>query len=163
MSQYKTRDAQFLVDPTTNRIVGVKNPDGTDYFFGTATTPAAAAPHNPSGVAITGGAIDGTPIGATTPAVVKSSNFQANRTDISGTPGNGTVNNPRGRAAFAAAGTTVVVTNSLVTATSTVLVQLGGSDVTLTTVRVTPAAGSFTVTGNAAATATTPFDFFVVN
>lgn len=84
-------------------------------------------------------------------------------TDISGTPGNGTVNTPRGRAAFAAAGASVVITSSLVTAASLVLVQLGGVDATLTTVRVTAGAGSFTVTGNAAATGTTPFSFLVIN
>lgn len=84
-------------------------------------------------------------------------------TDSSGTPGNATNNNLSGRAAFAAAASTVVITNSLVTAASKVFVSLGGSDATLTSVRVTPAAGSFTVTGNAAATATTVFDFLVVN
>lgn len=85
-------------------------------------------------------------------------------TDSSGTPGNATINNLSGRAAFAAAASTVVITNSLVTAASKVFVSLGGSDATLTgPVRVTPAAGSFTVTGNAAATGTTVFDFLVVN
>lgn len=84
-------------------------------------------------------------------------------TDSSGTPGNATINNLSGRAAFAAAGSTVVITNSTVTATSKVFVSLRGGDATLTSVRVTPAAGSFTVTGNAAATATTIFDFLVVN
>jgi hypothetical protein len=43
------------------------------------------------------------------------------------------------------------------------LVSLGGTDATLTSIRVTAAAGSFTVTGNAAATAITKFDFLVVN
>ena len=102
-------------------------------------------------------------IGTTTPGIVKTSNLQATYTDSSGTPGNATNNSPRGRAAFAAAGTSVVITSTLVTATSTILVSLGGTDATLTSVRVTSAAGSFTVTGNAAATATTPFDWVVVN
>lgn len=83
--------------------------------------------------------------------------------DTSGTPGNATINNLSGRAAFAAAGSTVVITNSTVTANSKVFVSLRAGDATLTTVRVTPAAGSFTVTGNAAATAITIFDFLVVN
>lgn len=82
--------------------------------------------------------------------------------DGSGSPGNITQNAARGRAAFAAAGSSVVVTNSQVTANSTVLVSLRGGDSTLTSVRVTPAAGSFTVTGNAAATATTIFDYVVI-
>ncbi|MEI8268290.1 MAG: hypothetical protein WCI59_21385 [Betaproteobacteria bacterium] len=84
-------------------------------------------------------------------------------TDSSGTPGAATINNLSGRAAFAAAASTCVITNSKVAATSKVFVSLGSADATLTSVRVTPAAGSFTVTGNAAATATTVFDFLVVN
>ena len=81
--------------------------------------------------------------------------------DLSGTPGNGTAHSTMGKAAFAAAGSTVTITDRFVTAASAVLVQLGGADATLTSVRVTPANGSFTVTGNAAATATTPFTFTV--
>lgn len=84
-------------------------------------------------------------------------------TDSSGTPGNATNNNLSGRAAFAAAASTVVITNSLVTAASKVFVQINGNDATLKYATVTAAAGSFTVTGNAAATATTVFDFLVVN
>lgn len=83
---------------------------------------------------------------------------------IAGTPGDGTVNRPMGRAAFAAASATVVVTNDLVDTTSVVDVQLEGApDATLTSVDVTPGVGSFTVTGNAAATATKVFSFKVVN
>jgi hypothetical protein len=82
-----------------------------------------------------------------------------------GTPGNVTLNTASGRAAFAAAASTVVVTNSNVTATSKVLVMLeGAADGTLTQIlRVTPAAGSFTVTGNAAATGNPVFSFVVFN
>jgi len=87
----------------------------------------------------------------------------ATNTNTSGTPGNATINTLSGRAAFAAAASTCVITNSKVTATSRVFVSLSGGDATLTSVRVTPAAGSFTVTGNAAATGVTVFDFFVVN
>jgi hypothetical protein len=83
-------------------------------------------------------------------------------TDSSGTPGNATINTLSGRAAFAAGGSTVVITNSLVTANSKVFVQQR-NDTTLKSISVNPAAGSFTVTGNAAATAITIFDFLVVN
>ena len=127
---------------------------------------------NPAAVAVTGGTIAGATInsssvGATTPSTgsfttLRATSFLSALTDGSGTPGNVTQNVAHGRAAFAAAGSTVVVTNSLVAATSTVLVSLGGADATLTSVRVTAAAGSFTVTGNAAATGTTPFDYLVV-
>lgn len=84
-------------------------------------------------------------------------------TNSSGTPGNASSATPRGRAAFAAAGSTVVITNALVLAASSIFVQLGGADATLTSVRVTAAAGSFTVTGNAGATGTTPFDYLIRN
>jgi hypothetical protein len=86
-------------------------------------------------------------------------------TNSTGTPGNVTNNSPSGRAAFAAASATCVVTNSSVLATSKVLVQLeGAADGTLTQIlRVTVSAGSFTVTGNAAATGTPQFSFVVFN
>lgn len=112
-------------------------------------------------------AINSTTIGITTPAAgsfttLRSTSLQSAITDSSGTPGNVTNNAGHGRVAFAAAGTSVVVTNSQCAANSTVLVSLGGTDVTLTSVRVTPGAGSFTITGNAAATGITPCDFVVV-
>jgi hypothetical protein len=43
------------------------------------------------------------------------------------------------------------------------MLQLGGSDATLTAVRATPGAGNFSVLGNAAATGNTPCDFVVFN
>jgi len=157
-----------LLANSSGQLVGATSLDGKEYLFPTAVNSSAAitqpTTYVPSAVAVTGGTVNGTTIGVTTPAIVKTSNLQAGtNTDISGTPGNGTSSGTRGRAAFAAAGTSVVVTSTLVTAASSVLVQLGGADATLTSVRVTAAAGSFTVTGNAAATATTPFDFLVVN
>jgi hypothetical protein len=82
-------------------------------------------------------------------------------TDNSGAPGNTTINAARGRAAIAATATACVVTNSKVTATSGVFVQLRSNDTVLTSVSVVTAAGSFTVTGNGAANAAVPFDFVV--
>lgn len=120
--------------------------------------------YRPDAVDITGGTMNGTPIGGTARASGAFTTLAMTRTDSSGTPGNVTNNSALGRAAFAAAGTSVVVTNSTVTATSEVFVQLrGAADATLTSCRVTPAAGSFTVTGNAAATAVATFSFLVVN
>lgn len=85
-------------------------------------------------------------------------------TDNSGTPGNTTINTPRGRAAIAAAASAATVTNSSVLATSTVLISLKGTDATAITARVSAqSAGSFTVTAIASATGTTVFDFLVVN
>ena len=143
-------------------------------LFGTQNLTTGAI----SGLSVTGGVIDGTTVGSTTRAAgafttlganaqatlaaTRVTSLQAALTDGSGTPGNVTQAVMHGRAAFAAAASTVTVTNSTVAATSTVLVSLGGSDATLTSVRVTTAAGSFTVTGNAAATGITPFDYVVV-
>lgn len=121
-------------------------------------------PFNPTSVAITGGSINGTAVGAATRSTGAFTQLALDRTDISGTPGNGTVNNQLGRAAFAAAASTVVVTDSRVTTASEIFVQLRTADATLTIARVTAqAAGNFTVTGNAAATAITAFSFLVVN
>jgi len=80
-----------------------------------------------------------------------------------GTTGAQTINKPTGSVNFAAGATTLVVTNSYVSSTSLVIVQVYGTDVTATTARVTLAAGSFTITLNAAATAETKVGFFVTN
>lgn len=121
--------------------------------------------YNPAAVALTGGTINGTSVGATTRSTGAFTTLAITRTDSSATPGNVTNNSALGRAAFAAAASTVVVTNSAVTATSEVFVQLlGAADATLTSVvGVTVGAGSFTVTGNAAATAAKSFSFLVIN
>ena len=166
---YSQYEGLFLAN-SSGQFVGAMGADGKEYLVGTTVnTPALAAQgmYNPASVAVTGGTINGTSVGATTPSTgsftsLRMTSFLSAFTDSSGTPGNVTNNSARGRAAFAAAGSSVVVTNSQVAANSTVLVQLGGSDATLTTVRVTPAAGSFTVTGNAAATGITVFDFIVI-
>lgn len=122
------------------------------------------ATYVPSAVAITGGTINGATVGQTTPAAVKTSNLAAVFTDSSGTPGNVTNSSPRGRVAIAAAASSVVVTSTLVTAASTVLAIVSSIDGTLLTInQVVPAAGSFTIYGNAAATAATKVDFVVVN
>jgi hypothetical protein len=121
--------------------------------------------YNPAAVALIGGTINGTSVGATTRSTGAFTTLAITRTDSSATPGNVTNNSALGRAAFAAAASTVVVTNSAVTATSEVFVQLlGAADATLTSVvGVTVGAGSFTVTGNAAATAAKSFSFLVIN
>lgn len=83
--------------------------------------------------------------------------------DSSAVPGNAIINATAGRAAFAIGTGAVVITDSYVTATSLIDVQLETADATLQRVTVTPAAGSFTVTGNANATAITKFNFKVDN
>ena len=159
----------FTLADSNGAPIGVLGADGREYLFPSLTlnaTPATAqsSAYLPASVAITGGTINGTAIGGTTRAAGAFTTLAVTRTDSSGTPGNVTNNSALGRAAFAAAGTTVVVTNSTVTATSEVFVNLITTDATLTSIRVTTiGAGSFTVTGNAAATAAATFSFLVVN
>lgn len=77
-------------------------------------------------------------------------------TDSSGTPGAATINKPAGICSFGAGTASFVVTNNLVTASSIVMAQLQTNDTTLTFIKsVICGSGSFTITGNANATATT--------
>jgi len=80
-----------------------------------------------------------------------------------GTTGNRTINELAGTVNIAAAGTTVTVTNSLVTANSLVFCTLRTNDTTATVKNVVPAAGSFTINLGAAATGEVSIGFFVVN
>lgn len=74
-------------------------------------------------------------------------------TDSSGTPGAATANTIAGLAKLKATEATLVITNSLVTADSVVYAVLAETDATAFYVQyITPAAGSFTITFNAAAT-----------
>ena len=73
-----------------------------------------------------------------------------------------TINKASGRVNIAASGTSVVVTNSLVTAASHVMAWMSSADGTAGVTSVVPGAGSFTITC-AAVTGQTSFDFFVVS
>lgn len=85
-------------------------------------------------------------------------------TDDSANAGNRTVNNVRGKSAIAAAAATCVITNSFITVNSQIIVTLEFVDATATFVKACiPAAGSFTLTANAAATANTKFSWIVIN
>lgn len=79
------------------------------------------------------------------------------------TTGAQTINKPAGSVNFAAAATSLVVTNSLVTVNSIVLATVATNDTTMKTVLAVPAAGSFTLHANAAATAETRVNFLVIN
>jgi hypothetical protein len=77
--------------------------------------------------------------------------------------GDRTIATAHGTVKFALGSSTpIVVTHSLATATSNVMVTVYGTDATLTSCRVTRAAGSFTITPNAAATAETTVGWFVL-
>jgi len=80
-----------------------------------------------------------------------------------GTTGAQTINKPTGSVNFAAAATSLVVTNSLVSATSKVFAVVQTNDSTAVIKNVVCGAGSFTITLSAAATAETQVAFFVIN
>jgi len=80
-----------------------------------------------------------------------------------GTTGAQTLNVSIGTIRIAAAGTSVVLTNSLISATSVVMCCLGTVDATAKSAAVVTAAGSCTFTLNAAATAEVAIFFWVMN
>jgi len=188
MSNYRLQQVTGLHDFATGALVGFLGADGREYLLpssaafaanaqaGTAypgnfTTVAAtgAVTMNPANAAVslapsgTGNATFG-PTGTGSGTLQRIGAMSVLSTDSSGTPGAATINTLSGKAAFAAAASSVVITNSTVTATSKVFCVLQANDATLTDIKsVVPAAGSFTVTGNAAATAATAFAFLVIN
>lgn len=82
-------------------------------------------------------------------------------TDSTGTPGNATINKPTGKSAIAVGAASVVITNSLVTASSRVHITPHARDATCKELIAVVAAGSFTVSGSANATAALPFSWEV--
>ncbi len=79
-----------------------------------------------------------------------------------GTTGAVTINKPSGTVNIAAAGTSVVVTNSLVSANSIVYAVIRTNDATARIANVVPASGSFTI-NIVACTAEVSIGFFVIN
>lgn len=82
-------------------------------------------------------------------------------TDSSATPGAATADRPIGKNAIAAGASSVVVTNNLVTAASVIFATPHARDATCKELIAVAAAGSFTVSGSANATATLPFSWEV--
>lgn len=80
-----------------------------------------------------------------------------------GTTGAQTINKTCGSVNFAASATSLVVTNSLVTANSVIVATVGTNDATMKSVLAVAGAGSFTLHANAAATAETRVNFLVIN
>lgn len=74
-----------------------------------------------------------------------------------------TINKPSGSVNFAAAATSLVVTNSLVTDKSVIICTVATDDATMKSVNVVAGSGSFTLNANAAATAETRVNFLVLN
>jgi len=80
-----------------------------------------------------------------------------------GTTGAQTISKTIGSVNFAAAATSLVVTNTLVSLSSVVICQVAKNDTTMKSVQVVQASGSFTIYANAAATAETRVNFVVFN
>jgi hypothetical protein len=94
-------------------------------------------------------------------------NFRALRSSqtltTAGTTGDVTIERPSGSARIAAGGTSVTVTNSLVTATSIIQAVCSTNDTTAYVKNVVASSGSFAITLGAAATAETEIRFVVIN
>lgn len=80
-----------------------------------------------------------------------------------GTTGAQTINKIAGSVNFAAAATSLVVTNNMVNTSSIILCTIGTNDTTMKSCSAVAASGSFTIFANAAATAETRVNFFIVN
>ena len=90
--------------------------------------------------------------------------IQADKTvTAGGTTGAQTINKNAGSVNFAASATSLVVTNSRVTANSIIIATVATNDTTMKSVQVVAGSGSFTIYGDAAATAETRVNFLVVN
>lgn len=80
-----------------------------------------------------------------------------------GTTGAQTIDKSAGSVNFAAAASSLVVTSNKVTANSIVMCTVATNDTTLKSVQCVAGAGSFTMFGNAAATAETRVNFWILN
>ena len=137
-----TRNVQGLFDTVTKDFVGVLDPvTRTEYYF----------------VVQKGGSYPAPLVGG------KESKVLVLNSDSSGTPGNVTNNNPAGIVAVPAAGQSIVVTNSLVTAASIIQLTPLTNDGTAKSAVAVPAAGNFTITTNAATTGITKIGYLVIN
>lgn len=101
--------------------------------------------------------------GAAVMAIAPSGRIDQQGVDSSASPGAQTSNKPVGKNAIAAGASSVVVTNSLVSATSMIFITPHARDATCKELIAVPAAGSFTVSGTANATAALPFSWRIVN
>lgn len=95
--------------------------------------------------------------GAASFSVPTNGRIDQSGTDSTGTPGAATINKPSGKSAIAAGQSSVVITNSLVTAASRPMITPYTRDATCKELIVVAGAGFFTVSGTANATAALSF------
>ena len=134
----------------------------------TDSAPTERAAFNGRGALLLGTTTDtGTALLQVNGAVLRSGkNIDSGATDASGTPGASTQNSATGKSAIAAGASSVTITNSMCLAGSLARawVQQASADATLLRVeRMSVSAGSFTVYGNASATAATVIAWEVLN
>jgi lysophospholipase L1-like esterase len=104
------------------------------------------------------------PLGGDIALGTTSSGISVSKTITAGaTTGAQTINKVAGSVNFAAAATSLVVTNSKVSTSSVILATVATNDATMKTVLVVAGSGSFTIYANAAATAETRVNFLVLN
>lgn len=144
------------------RLFGNERPGATGQVYLSAGNVAAAAinllaPNTTGYISITVAGVEVLRIPAGGAFVVLRTNTTA------GTTGAQTIDKPAGSVNFAAGATTLVVTNSLVSATSNIFAEVQTNDTTAIIKNVIPGAGSFTIRLNAAATAETRVAFWVTN
>jgi len=100
----------------------------------------------------------------TAPALAIAGDVRLDKTITpAGTTGAQTIPKQMGSVNVAAGQSSVVVTNSRVTASSVIIATVATADATLKSVVAVAASGSFTLTGNAAASAETRVNFLVLN
>lgn len=137
---------------------------GSEIYWRTSGTAILAL--LPSGITRSGYGFDLNPaFGAFLSWQVQSSGLMNQRgTDSSGSPGAATIDRPIGKSAVAATASSVVITNNLVTASSHIVItpmENGTSNAEFRNFKVTPAAGSFTVTLSSSVTVAWPFSWRV--
>lgn len=123
----------------------------------TLTSAASTESLTIDGTAHTASIAAATSIGLAAPTVKVSGTVTAG-----GTTGAQTINKSAGSVNFAAAATSLVVTNSTVTTSSIIICTVATNDATLKSVQCVAGTGSFTMFGNAAAAAETRVNFWVI-
>lgn len=133
--------------------------------WATGSTTAAVRLANSNAMSTAGSLIasfhPGTTATTAIAAVTKEGRFDQSGTDSTGTPGTATINKPSGKSAIAIGAASVTITNSLVTTASRIHITPHARDATCKEIIAVPAAGSFTVSGSANATAALPFSWEV--
>ena len=110
----------------------------------------------------TAGSINNMNLGVTTPLAVRGTSLAVTYTDHGATASPVASTTQKGRVRIPLGVSSVQVTNASIVATCMVLITQRQLDTTLTRAIAVAAAGSFTITGNAVATADTDFDYCVL-